>query len=401
MKVFFASTHPNQGTGYARVANKITNYLANLPGIEVVYYAFQNYPDQDIKDRFIDPRIKFYDAIEIDPDSPKGFGDKGIVPTVMCEKPDVLFLYNDLPVCTMIMDMIPAQHMPPKKYVYLDIVYPWESLSYYDKLKKHNPDIIWVFLDCWKRHLVEDLQFEESKVSVLPHGVDFERFVDIPRDEAKERFGFDKDDFVVINMNRNSYRKQWCVTIKAFLDFLCEQDMNPKIKLFCGCMIETDDGYKLPDLIIVECIRRGMNPEVVCDKHIFMNTRPLHLSDAGVNEIYNVGDVGMNTCCGEGFGLTTMEHAYFNRPQIVSGVPALKETLHGIGHIVEPIIWTTVSSFESHSGDIAVFDSREFTKHLHNCYKTRNEVSLDSRSHVKNNYSWENVYKVLDCYFRK
>ena len=134
MKVFFASTHPNQGTGYARVANKITNYLANLPGIEVVYYAFQNYPDQDIKDRFIDPRIKFYDAIEIDPDSPKGFGDKGIVPTVMCEKPDVLFLYNDLPVCTMIMDMIPAQHMPPKKYVYLDIVYPWESPVSYTHL---------------------------------------------------------------------------------------------------------------------------------------------------------------------------------------------------------------------------------------------------------------------------
>ena len=202
-------------------------------------------------------------------------------------------------------------------------------------------------------------------------------------------------------MNRNSYRKQWCTTIKSFLDFLREQNMNPKIKLFCGCMIKTDDGYDIQELVLLECIRRGMDPGVVLNKHIFINVKPLHLTDDEVNMVYNMGDVGMNTCCGEGFGLTTAEHAYFNRPQIVSGVAALKETLDGIAYIVEPVIWTTVSSFESHSGDIAVFDSREFTKHLNECYKTRDKVSLDSRSHIKNNYSWENVYKVLDGYFRK
>ena len=86
MKVFFMCTHPNQGTGYARVANKLTNYLASLPGVEVVYYAFQNFKGQEIKDRFIDPRIRFYDAMELDPESPKGFGDKGIVTTLETEK---------------------------------------------------------------------------------------------------------------------------------------------------------------------------------------------------------------------------------------------------------------------------------------------------------------------------
>jgi hypothetical protein len=87
MKIFFISTHSNQGTGYARVANKITNYLANLPGIEVVYYAFQNYKGQEVKDRFIDPRIKFYDALEIDPETPNGFGYRGIVPAITKENP--------------------------------------------------------------------------------------------------------------------------------------------------------------------------------------------------------------------------------------------------------------------------------------------------------------------------
>ena len=97
------TTHCNQGTGYARVANKITNYLVSIPGVEVVFYAFQNYPGQDIKDRFIDPRIKFYDALVEDPDAPKGFGDAGIVPAIIKEKPDVLFLYNDMMVTSSLM----------------------------------------------------------------------------------------------------------------------------------------------------------------------------------------------------------------------------------------------------------------------------------------------------------
>lgn len=97
MKIFFMSTHSSQGTGYARMACKMTNFFADQPGVEVVFYGFQNYPGQQIKDRFIDPRIKFYDAVQIDPDAMKGFGDAGILPALEAEKPDVLFIYNDLP----------------------------------------------------------------------------------------------------------------------------------------------------------------------------------------------------------------------------------------------------------------------------------------------------------------
>ena len=399
MKVFFMTTHANQGTGYARIANKITNYLADLPGVEVVFYAFQNYPGQDIKDRFIDPRIKFIDALVEDSVSPKGFGDKGIVPAIEREKPDVLFLYNDLPVSTSILDMIPADIMPAKKYIYLDIVYPWQTEKYYSKLRNHNVDHIWVFLECWRKHMVDDLQFDRSKVSVLVHGVDFERFVHTIPAQAKKELGFAEDDFVVLNMNRNSYRKQWCTTIEAFLDFLKLNDMNPKIKLYCGCMMMTDDGYDIPRLIIKNCIQRGLDPSQILNTHIYKNPKPLHLTDEEVNRIYNAADVGMNTCCGEGFGLTTMEHAYFNRPQIVAGVPALKETLGEHAHVVEPKVWTTISNFESHSGDIAIFDSKDFADRLDWCFK--NKRVLNTADFVKKTYSWDIVFAELDKWFKK
>ena len=128
MKVLFLATHPNVGSGYGRVANKISNHLASLPGVEVVYYAFQNYTNTYVNGRFIDPRIKIYDAFKLDPESDGGFGDKCIVSTFVKEKPDALFIYNDMGCTNAIMNIIPPEHMPCKKYLYLDMVYPWQNI---------------------------------------------------------------------------------------------------------------------------------------------------------------------------------------------------------------------------------------------------------------------------------
>lgn len=394
------TTHPAQGTGYARVANKITNHLASIPGVEVVYYAFQNYKNQHVKDRYIDPRITIYDAMELDSESPMGFGDNGIVPTIIKEKPDALFLFNDINVVNSILNLIPIEHMPVKKFVYLDTVYPWQYVSLFDKLKKQSIDYIWVFLDYWKQHLVNDLKFNKDKVGTLPLGLDFKRFIDVPQEDAKMKLGFKSDDYIVLNMNRNSYRKGWDITIKAFLELLSRENMNPRLKLYCGCMETSDDGYNIPEVIHTQCIRIGLDPYKVMNNHIFINTRPMHLTDSVVNDIYNAADVGMNTCIGEGFGLTTIEHCYFNRPQIVSGVPALKETLGENAYIIEPKLLIGVSNHEKHGGEIALCDYNDFADALQYYFNNPNHV-IDTREYVKNKYSWENVYTILNDHFNK
>ena len=390
MKIFFVSTHPNQGTGYGRIANKITNHLASLSNVEVVCYAFQNYPGQNIQDRFIDPRITFYDALVEDPAAPKGFGDAGIVPVIQKEKPDVLFMYNDLPVCGCILDLIPKEDIPPKVMLYLDVVYPWEHERFYSKIR--GVDHVFTFLECWKKHLIDDIGFDPKKVSVLRHGVDL--IPELDRDACREKLKFEPDDFVILNLNRNSYRKQWSVTIAAFIDFVISQNMNPKLKLFCGCMLTTDDGYDIVELIHCECKKRKISMDTIVNKHIFITTKPLHMSELEIHELYNACDMGLNTCCGEGFGLTTMEHATLNKPQVISGVPALLETLGEFSHVVEPKLWTTMSNFESHSGDIALFDYKDFSKQIECCYKSR-FVPL-TREHIEKEYNWENTYKHLD-----
>jgi len=392
-------THCNQGTGYARVANKLVNHLASIPGIEVVYYAFQNYKGQQISDRFIDPRIRFIDAIELDPESIGGFGDKGIVPSLIKEKPDAIFHYNDMNVVRDIMRLIPPEHMPPKKYVYLDLVYPWQNVDTFEIIKKYDFDHIWTFLDCWRDHMIDDLKFDPKKVSTMVHGIDFERFIDIPKEEAKVKTGFKSDDFLVVNMNRNSGRKVWETTIKAFLELLQRENMNPRIKLYCGCMSFRADGIDIGMNVRTECLRRGIDAEHVVFHHVFISPKPMHLTDEEVNDIYNAGDVGISTTRGEGFGLTPVEHMYLNRPQVVTGIPALKETMGSYAHFVEPKLWIRIGEVENHDGETALCDYRDFADHLQYCFKNPDELP-NAREYLREKYSWDHMYKVLDEEFR-
>lgn len=393
-KIFFMCTHCNQGTGYARSANKITNFLADQDGIEVVYYAFQNYPGQSVTDRYINPKIKFIDAIEVDPESPKGFGDNKIVSYFEEEKPDILFIYNDLLVCVSILDILKqSSHQNFKKVAYLDVVYPWEDIERFEILKREL-DLCYVFLNCWKKHLIDDIKFDPTKVEVLPLGVDLDKFTVIPSEMAKQHIGFSPNDFIVLNMNRNSYRKQWNVTIAAFLRFLKKQNLNPDIKLYCGCLLKTDDGYDIRKCIVTESIKLGLDPEKILTSHTFSNPWAMQDTDARINMIYNACDVGMNTCHGEGFGLTNVEHGALGKPQVVPNVPAIKETLGNHAFVVEPKLWTQVSCFETHGGDIAMYDPEDFAVNLNNIY-IHKVSALNIKKHIQENFNWSSTYEAL------
>lgn len=383
------TTHPSQGTGYALVANKITNFLADQPDVEVVFYGFQNYKHQQITDRFIDPRIKFYDAVEIDPDAPRGFGDSGIVPAIVEEKPDVLFLYNDLPVTNAIMKLIPPENMPPKVYVYLDIVYPWQNIFMYNELKTYKIDKIITFAERWRKHMVDDLGFPTEQIDYMYHGVDFERFSPIDTKEAKKILNIQEDDFLVVNMNRNSYRKMIPKTLEAFLLFLKMNNMNEKIKLFLGCRMDADDSCNVPMILEKLCMQLKLDMEEV-SKHILVSPNPMFMTDEFVNIVYNAGDVGINTCCGEGFGLTNVEHLYLNKTQIVPGIPILKEILDDKALFVKPVIQMTMFNFEKHTGDITICSSMDFATQMDKCFKEKLSEQR-GKEYVSNKYSWKQM----------
>jgi glycosyltransferase involved in cell wall biosynthesis len=397
MKLLFVSTHPLQGTGYARVANKISNYLANIPGVEVVYYALQNFTT--IEGRTIDPKIKIYDAQKMD--SKTLFSYDGFVPVLEKEKPDALFIYYEPALAINYMDMIPPHLKPKYLYLYLDIVYRWQKQSLYTDLKRINPTHIFTFLDYWKRHLVDELGFDKDKVTTLPHGIDFDKFFRIPAEEAKLKLGFKIDDYIILNMNRNSFRKMLDRTIRPFLQFLKEEKFNPRIKLLFGCEPHRkgDINNNLVDLIVVECFNAKINPDVILKNHIFFMSGAGNRSDEQMNLIYNASDVGINTSGGEGFGLTLAEHGYLGKTIITSQNPAALEVLGGFAYYINVSTVMTAPGSECNIGHVLLSDEDHITELMKGHFEFPGFFEQLPGYLIKK-FSWENAYKVLDQFFR-
>jgi hypothetical protein len=76
-----------------------------------------------------------------------------------------------------------------------------------------------------------------------------------------------------------------------------------------------------------------------------------------INVLYNVCDVGMNTCIGEGFGLCNMEHAVLGKPQVVSKVGALRDIFGD--EAIEPAAWYQIPNIEDEHTGIGGFVSHK------------------------------------------
>ena len=63
MKVLFYGIYPNQGIGYSKIANKITNFLSEQNNIDLYYFGISNFikKEQEVN-RPINSNIKFIDA---------------------------------------------------------------------------------------------------------------------------------------------------------------------------------------------------------------------------------------------------------------------------------------------------------------------------------------------------
>jgi D-inositol-3-phosphate glycosyltransferase len=401
MKILLFATHPTQPIGYAKVAHKISEYLAAQPEVELHYFAISNFTETAIN-RPINPRIHFIDALKEERalGNDELYGVNIIAREIDRIKPDIFIIYNDIIVTCRLMNAL-LEFRAKHKYrtiCYLDLVYPFEKPEFVAHVNR-NSDEIWVFSHCWKKNLI-DMNVPAEKISIIPHGYD-SSLKEIDRVLAKNGVGLGADDFVVLNTNRNSYRKAWDITIRAFLIFLRKNFMNPCIKLFVNCHLETKDSYKIMQIIETECLRLKMNYNEVVKKHILhMAAKVGYLEDEAINMLYSAADVGINTCVGEGFGLCNMEHARLGAPQVVTKTGGLADIFADGGSIlVEPVATLMVSNgLDGHNGDLQIARAEDFAEALDIYYKFPERRAADGKkvqNYITEKYNWSTILQEM------
>jgi hypothetical protein len=177
MKLLIVSADPRMTLGYSKVIQKIANYMASKD-VEIVMYTVNFDKQKVLPNVFIDPRIKIAPVKD-----PTSFGFDTFREFVDREKPDSIFIYADT---TTVYNYVTSLDTSSKIYVYLDICQRWSDTLVLQKLndRVHH----WfTFLNCWTRHLVDDIKFDESKVSTIEHGINFDELKQVDIVKEKKR----------------------------------------------------------------------------------------------------------------------------------------------------------------------------------------------------------------------
>lgn len=405
-KILFYATHPNQNNGYARIAHRLTNYLADF--YDIYYFAFSNFNDVLIP-RFIHSNIRIIDcyAEEMKKGNNDPFGYSIVKDLINEIKPDVLMIYNDVLVTCKHLNIINqirnenSQYSKHMKVVsYLDLVYDYEKFEFVDFVFRWC-DQVQLFSEHWKKN-IKDMNLDTDKVRILYHGFDTEMFYKVDKLEARSKLGINPNDFVILNANRNSYRKAQDVTIAAYLKFLKMNNFNSSIKLYLHCSHGTSYGYNLIDIIKTECMKLKIEPNLILNHYILKSPED-KLSDEMINYLYNACDVGVNTCIGEGFGLCNLEHAGLEKPQIVSRVGALKDIFEDYPEFtVSPSAeYNITGHMDEHVGTVYMCSSDDFANKMQRFYENYSHyeklVKLCS-NHIRQKYDWNIVLQNLKDY---
>tara|TARA_Y100000389_G_scaffold171521_1_gene179238 strand:+ start:1103 stop:2323 length:1221 start_codon:yes stop_codon:yes gene_type:complete len=397
MKIIFFASYPDLGIGYSRIANILSNFLAEL-GHDIYYIGISNFNNIENCSRNIHPNITLIDAAK------EEIGNELYGVNVICKyiqqvKPDMVLIYNDIIVISRIFNNFTKLNIQKnfKLIVYLDLVYRYEKIDLIEHVDRFSDKII-VFSECWKQNLME-MGVSENKIDFLYHGIDKTIFFPVEKHIAREKLNLGRDDFIVLNSNRNNYRKCIDKTIDAFVLFLKRKQMNPKIKMFLNMNLHegpTQPGYNIQNLIKISCIKHQLPYDTVVNHHFYRYPKDASMTDELLNYLYNACDIGMNTCMGEGFGLCNLEHGSLGKPQIISNVGGLSDIFNpDFSMPIQPISEIYVpNSLDYHGGYLEICSTLDFTNALIQYYDNpslRENHGILSRKILNEKYDWSSI----------
>ena len=386
MKFLFYGTHPQQTNGYARIAHRITNFLATQ-GIEVYYFAITNY--NAILPRPIHPLITLYDCFQHNPQDPFGF--QWISSVVNEIKPDVVMLYNDILVLTQVVAQLPVQKSFSLQ-LYIDLVYPFEHVDLVTNLI-NTADRLYTFSSCWTKNLIQ-MGAPKEKLFLLTNGIDTKY---LPC--KKEDIGLKSSDWIILNTNRNTHRKAIDLTISSFVSLLKlikSKNMDCySVKLFLN-FTQENTSYDIQEIIKVQSKKYNIPLQDLLHHHIVMLPDAGKISDEKVMQLYSLCDVGLNTCFGEGLGLCNLEHGSLGKPQVVTATGALVDIFQDFPQmLVQPKARLYCpNSMDMHGGYLDICTPEDIAQKLFWFYTNQDQgkkLGEKLEVYIRKNYSWNNI----------
>jgi len=322
LRFMLVGTHCHQFTGYSKVTYGIVRQLAKLPWLQVTHFGFQKFPNVPPQYRPYPPNVDVIDAAALEKPFQQGFGYAQLPDAIRRKKPDVVMIYNDMTVVTKFLEDIRKSGVPPtfKIWLYVDQVYNTQLQAYLDVINR-DAERVFVFSKFWKKCLKD--QGINRPIDIIRHGFDKDMFSPVKKEEARKMMNLPQDIFLFMDMNRNQPRKRYDLLIMAFVELICKYPTKP-LFLMCICDKGEKGGWWLFEIFARELKLRGV-PVDMFGNRLMLSSQDMMFRDEDINMFYNVADVGVNSCEGEGWGLCNFEQMGVGVPQVVPNVGGFKD----------------------------------------------------------------------------
>jgi glycosyltransferase involved in cell wall biosynthesis len=316
IKVLWYSDTPCCITGFGNVARNILSRLHDTGRYDFYILGVNHGGCYD--------REKFPYWIE-----PAGFnpdrdqmGRKTLVKLIQRGGFDIFFSLQDLNVMA---SFVPVIHEVRDKCLFKWIAYspldaPWSNKGLLASFYEAEYPV------CYTRFAHEVMTgvdpYLEAKLRTIYHGTDPESFYPLPAREVEElraeHFDLDDDTFLVVNVNRNQWRKDLARTMWGFR--LWKERYGHKAKLYLHAKVKDHGG---------DLRWQAANAGLDLKRDIIFSPDGFNtfggVGTERLNEIYNCADVIVSTAQGEGWGLSTTEAFCAKKPVLMPRNSSLVE----------------------------------------------------------------------------
>jgi glycosyltransferase involved in cell wall biosynthesis len=386
-KVLFFATNTKQYNGYSYVIYELACQLAKHTDIDLTLYGFQNFYKNPAHTRELPANVYEYDAFANENPKQAGFGFEQVTEFVTMNQPDICVIYNDMVVVSNIIDKL--YKVPNKNFkiiVYIDQVYLYQKKEYITLLNQ-KVDFVMPFTKYWQ-DIAKGLGIT-LPMDYLVHGFNHETHYPFPKHLARQYYSLKHDDFIILNLNRNQPRKRWDICMQTFAEVV-SRNLKKPVKLLIATAVQ--GAWNLLEIYERELQKRGITLEEGM-KHIILIDNPQQLTDEEVNILYNVADIGINTCDGEGFGLCNFQQAAIGIPQVVPAIGGFLEFFNEENAImVEPCINLYIeSSRDGVGGESQLCSYKDYADAIDlliNDPEARKKYGINGRRHINKEYKW-------------
>jgi len=338
----------------------IINQLAKHNWINVVHFGIQKITNGEIGRKY-PSNVKVIDGTALEKEKRLGFGFAELPSVIMAEKPDVVFIYNDIAIITGYIEEIrkTIQNRFFRIWAYIDMVYLSQPQIMIDAINR-DVERIFCFSKGWKEQLKE--QGITRPVDVITHAADPAMTRIIPRDLARQSLGLPKDMFLFTSLNKNIPRKRLDILIMAFVKLVVRFPMRA---IFLLVVADKGDkgGYQLFDIYARELKLQNASTETFGNRLLITSSNTCY-KDEDINLLNNCGDVGISCAEGEGFGLCTFEQMALGVPQIVPNIIGYQEYCNENNCImIEPKTRFYIpQAYSPTTGEVRLVDSEDVSK---------------------------------------